>query len=367
MFASLKRIYKDEETFRAAIVFSVLVSAICWLLIKTSSVIWPFITAAVIASLLDKYITSLQKRGIPRGAGAFLIVLLIMAVLGCLIAAVSFFVHEYFMYYSGNIKSAVTFLAEWLPLKLRYIADKMHLPVNIDSETIKEYIVGSLGGISEMLAKYVFSIYEHAKSFVGIFSFIFFVPIIVFYMAKDWPRIVTKTREYAPYQIIAFLDFALPRAINSLKQQLKGQVKVASIAFCLYTVCLFFIGLQPFLLLGLISGILTFIPFIGMLVAFAVSFLVVLGQSGSFAQVIAIAIMYFIGSSIESNFLTPRFVGKQIGMHPVWVFFAVLAVISWLGAECALFVMPVATLIWSLVHSTLAWFRDDQAANTVND
>jgi predicted PurR-regulated permease PerM len=360
MFSSLKNIYKDEKTFRAVIILFALFVFLFEFFSKMSAVISPFIIAIIISALIDKHVSNLQKIGVHRGVGAAIAVMFIVLCIISLIVVLSFFVQKYFAYYSENIHSAATFLAEWLPQKLNYWAEKLHLPIKVNTETIREYVVSSFGEISEALARSIVAIYEHAKSVVGIFSFVFFTPILVFYITKDWNKIIMKTREYTPDKFLAFLDFALPQAVQALKNQLRGQTKVAFIAFFIYTPCLFLIGIKPFILIGIISGILTFVPFVGMIVAFLLVFLVALGQSAGILQITLILALYLVGSSIESNFLTPKFVGKQVGMHPIWIFFAVLTVISWLGIYCAFFVMPIATLIWSLAQSTIKWFKDDE-------
>lgn len=156
---------------------------------------------------------------------------------------------------------------------------------------------------------------------------------------------------------LAFLDFAGPQAKQTLKKQISGQFKVSLIVFVLYSVGLSLIGMSAFLFLGFLSAALTFIPFIGIFMAFVVAFAVGFSQGLGPASLLAIAVLYFLGSSLESNFLTPRFVGKKIGLHPVWIFFAVLMTLACLGLGGAFFVMPIASLVWSLIQSTLQWMK----------
>lgn len=359
MFSSLKKIYQNEETFRATLILIIMACFLSTIFIKFSSVIGPFLAAIILSSLLNSWISVFQRVGIPRGVGAaFIIIVLITSIL-LMIIVLSFFIQKHFLYYSKHIHSTISFLANWIPQKLNEIAIQIHIPFEINAEKIRNYLMNSLGIFSEMIVHYAFSVYEGAKSLVSIFSFFFFVPILTFYLLKDWPRFISKIREYTPNRILIFLDFALPRAKESLKNQMKGQFKVSFIVFIMYSLSLFFIGLKSFIFLGFLSGILTFIPFIGIFIAFIIAFIAAFSQGLNIVHIMAIVILYFVGSSIESNFLTPRFVGAKIGLHPVWIFFSVLTVLACFGISGALFVMPLATLVWSFIQSTLKWLRDE--------
>jgi predicted PurR-regulated permease PerM len=309
---------------------------------------------------LNVGVNKLQKIGISRGLGAAVLILLLLASLACVVGVISFFVHKHLLYYSKHISSTVKFLADWIPQKLADISTLIHFPFEIDAERIRAYISANLGGMAEGFGRYALSLYDGAKSVVGLFSFLFLVPIITFYITRDWPKCLAKTREYTPDRVLDFVDFAIPNAKESLKNQLAGQLKVSLIVMPLYGIGLWAIGLNPFISLAIMSGFFTFIPFIGIFIAFLVAFVLALAQGLQFAYIAMIVILYFVGSSIESNFLTPYFVGGRIGLHPVWIFFAVLTMSACVGIVGALFVMPVATLVWSFIQSALAWLKEGE-------
>ncbi len=358
MIASLKRLYQDEEVFRAAILVVFALACVVALLAKFAVVIWPFLTAIILASFFNSWISKLQSIGIPRSVGAGLLVILFVTIVLLGVITLSFFIQKHFLYYSCHIHTTIAFLADWIPQKINDLSTSLHLPFELNAEKIREYLVNGLGNLSEMMFHYASTLYKGAKSVVGFFSFLFFVPILTFYLLKDWPKFVEKTRVCLPERILSFADFALPRARQALKNQIHGQIKVCCVVFLFYSTCLFFIGLKPYIFLGFLSGLLTFIPFIGVFIAFVVSFAVAISQGLGLFCIFSVAVLYFVGSSIESNFLTPRWVGEKIGMHPVWIFFAVLTVLAWLGMAGAFFVMPLAALVWSLIQSTIQWFRE---------
>lgn len=363
MFSVIRKWYQDEETFRAVLLSLIgggILLAIVW---KFAGVLGPFLVAIILSALLNNSVTRLQKIGVPRFVGSGVLVITLVALLLTTLMFFLFFLQKYAAYCTDQIPATLAFLADWIPQKLRRmnaLAQQFHIPLALDGEKIRMAILQSVGGLAETMVHYAGSVYARAKSVMSVLSFLFFVPILTFYLLKDWPKIIAKTRLYLSEHWLAFVDFAGPRAKQALKNQIKGQFKVSLIVFGLYSVGLALIGLKAFLFLGFLSAVLTFIPFIGIFIAFVVAFLVGFSQGLGPIPLLAMAALYFLGSSMESNFLTPRFVGEKVGLHPVWIFFAVLMTLACLGIGGALFVMPLASLIGSLVKSTLQWLRKQE-------
>lgn len=357
MFSSIKKLYKNEESFRATILVCAAMAMFLYLFYKLSPMISPFICAILLSAIMNPLISKWQKIGVPRwlGAAALIILIIISLIILCII--LSFFVQKYFIYYGEHINSTISFMASWVPKKITEFAARLHIPVEVNSEKIVEYLRNSFGLVTNLFMRYVVSIFGHAKSVVSLFSFVFIVPILTFYILKDWQKLVSKTKQYTPNNVVSFAEFAFPQAKAALINQLKGQMRVCLILFLFYTVFLYFIGIKPFFLLGVISGISTFMPFIGILIAFLLVFAAAVGQSLGILPITLIFVFYFVGSSIESNFLTPKFVGEKIGLHPVWILFAVLAALLFLGIAGAFFIMPIATIVWSLIRSTMQWLN----------
>lgn len=364
MWTCIRKWYQDEQTFRAVLLSLIAGGILLAVVQRFFGVLGPFLAAIVLSALLNSSVTRLQKLGIPRFVGSgFLVVTLVILIL-LVLGVFSVFLQKYLVDCSKHIPATVTFLANWIPQKLRClndVAQQLHLPLALDGEKIRATLLQSLGGLTETLVRYTASVYEGAKSFMSVLSFLFFVPILTFYLLKDWPKIMARGRSYLSHHLLAFVDYAGPRVKTALKSQLKGQFKVSCLVFVLYSLGLSLLGVHAFLFLGFLSAVLTFIPFIGIFIAFVIAFIVGLSQGLGPMVLLAIVALYFVGSSLESNFLTPRLVGAKVGLHPVWIFFAVLMTLACLGLGGALFVMPLATLIGSLVQSTLQWLQAQEA------
>jgi predicted PurR-regulated permease PerM len=316
--------------------------------------------ALILSAFLAPYVSKMQKFGCPRGLGSLCVVGFFFLLFLLCLAVFSFFVKKYISQYYKNAHNTVALLADWIPRRINHLAHSFHIPVEIDAAMIRDFLGKSLGELSEAIVHSLLALYDRAKSVASAVSFVIFVPILTVYLTKDWPKGVRKVREYTPRKLLAFFDFAFQRAKINFKKQWKGQCAVSSCVCLFYAVGLFFIGIKPFILLGILSGLLTFIPFLGIFIAFLLAFLMGLGQGVGPLSLVSIIALYFLGSSIESNVLTPRWVGAEIGLHPVWVFFAVLIIIAWLGFGAAFFVMPLATLMWSLIQSAILWLKKEE-------
>jgi predicted PurR-regulated permease PerM len=357
----IKSLYQDEEKFRATALFFIFTCATLLILIKIFDVILLFIFSYSLSLLLHPYVTKLQKIKIPRIIGAAIIILTLVVFIAMVFLVFSFFIHKHFTHYSKNIGESIAFISNWIPDMLSTIASKMHIRIDINSVKIKEYLLNSFGTITELLIRYSGSLFDHAKSIISIFSSTLMVSILSFYMLKDWPTLAKKIRRYIPSKITDFLDFAAPNIKISIKKQMIGQLRVSLIMSVLYAAGLFFLHIKPYILVGVLSGLLTFIPFIGILVAFLFAMFVGFGQEIGFASTLLLVALYFFGSSFESNFLTPKLVGDEIGLHPIWIFFAVFTGLTLFGFAGALFIMPIASFTSSFLRSLGIWIARKSA------
>ncbi|MDR0632914.1 MAG: AI-2E family transporter [Holosporales bacterium] len=357
----LKSLYQSEEKFRATVLLFVFACVALLIFFKIFDVILLFIFSYCLSLLLHPYVTKLQKIKIPRAIGAAIIILTVVVFIAMIFFVFSFFIYKHFTHYSKNVGESISFISNWVPETINTIATKMHIHVDINSARIKEYLLNSLGTVTELLIRYSGSLFDQAKSVISISSSIFMSSILSFYMLKDWPNLAKKMRRYIPIKITDFLDFAAPNIKMSIKKQMVGQLRVSAIMSTLYTIGLFLLSVKPYILIGVLSGLLTFIPFIGILMAFLCAIFIGFGQGIGFTPMLLLVALYFFGSSFESNFLTPKLVGNEIGLHPIWIFFAVFTGLTLCGFVGALFIMPVASFTSSFLRSLGEWLSKKSA------
>lgn len=331
-------------------------AALLVLLWMLGDVVLPFVLGAVIAYFLNPLADRLGRTGMGRTPASALIIL--FAALLLLIAIVLI---------GPLVFDQLRQLTETLPGDLRRLRD-----------ALQEWAKGSLGARYEGLAvsfergladaadnwsgsmKWAFEqIWSRGLALVNLLSLLLITPIVAFYLLADWPRVVAR------------IDNALPRDHAPTIRRLAGEINVAVSAFvrgqgtiCLilaavYAVGLTLIGVRYGLLIGLTAGLASFVPFVGWALGFVMSATMAAAQSWPDLSLLLKVVLLFAGTSaLDTAFLSPKIVGSRVGLHPVWLIFAVLAFGSLLGFAGVLVAVPVAAAIAVLVRFAVGVYLD---------
>jgi predicted PurR-regulated permease PerM len=194
-------------------------------------------------------------------------------------------------------------------------------------------------------------------------SLLLISPVVAFYMLRDYDRIGRQLDRLVPIRYRATVEDQWREIDWALSGFVRGQITVSTAMAVLYAAGWSLVGLNYALVLGLLAGILALVPFVGMVAAAGIAMLVALGQYGADPLALFLVfLVYVVVQVADSTFLTPRIMGDRVGLHPVWVLFAVFA-----GGEVAGFVgvlaaVPAAAVIGVLVRFTVDQFTDLQEA-----
>jgi predicted PurR-regulated permease PerM len=193
---------------------------------------------------------------------------------------------------------------------------------------------------------------------INLLALLFLTPVVTFYLLRDWPK------------VLAAIDGALPLdhadTIRTLAQDsnaavagyVRGQALVCLCLGTIYGVGLALVGLQFGFVIGLIAGLISFIPFVGTLVGATLSIGMALAQfPPDWMGVIKVAVVFLIGYLLEGNVLSPKLVGDRVGLHPVWIMFALLAGGSLFGFVGVLIAVPVAAVVGVVMRHLLARYH----------
>ena len=195
---------------------------------------------------------------------------------------------------------------------------------------------------------------------INLISLVFITPIVTFYLLRDWDRLVAAIRSVVPprHRPVAR---RLAREIDQvLAGFLRGQGMVCAFLALFYGIGLVLVGLDYGAIIGVLTGLFSFIPYVGMFMGVAVGLTVAIFQFGALFPVALVAAVFAVGQFIEGNFLTPRVVGARIRLHAVWVIFAVLAGTALFGLVGTFLATPVAAMIAVLVRFGVErWHRSD--------
>ena len=327
----------------AALVFFLLIWAL-------GDVLLPFIVGGAIAYFLDPVADRLERLGLSRIAATalislaalLLVILLVLAVIPTLAAQLTALVNSA----PDSAKKLQSFLLERFP----DLADS--------TSTIRQTLAKIGAVIQERWAVLAESVLSSALGLISIVLFIVVVPVVAFYLLLDWDDMVAKIDGMLP------LDHAptvrrLAREIDAvLAGFVRGQVSVCLALGTFYAVALMAAGLQFGLVVGAIAGAITFIPYIGSLVGGTLAIGLALFQFwGDWLQIGIIAAIFAVGQFVEGNILTPRLVGKSVGLHPVWLLFALSAFGTVFGFVGMLIAVPVAASIGVLTRFGIEQYR----------
>lgn len=327
----------------AALVFLVLL----WFL---GNVLLPFIVGGAIAYFLDPVADRLERLGLSRVAATTLISLVaLVLVILLVLAVIPTLVHQ---------ATALVNAAPDIAKRLQGFLLERFPDLADNTSTIRQTLAEIGAAIQARGGELAQGILTSALGVISVVVFIVVVPVVAFYLLLDWDRMTERVDSMLP------LDHApairrLAREIDAvLAGFVRGQVSVCLALGTFYAVALMLAGLQFGLVVGAIAGAITFIPYVGSIVGGVLAVGLALFQFwGDWVQIGIVAAIFAAGQFIEGNILTPKLVGKSVGLHPVWLLFALSAFGSVFGFVGMLVAVPVAAAIGVLTRFGIEQYR----------
>lgn len=310
-----------------------------WLL---APVLTPFIVAAVLAYALHPAVEMLAARRVPRLAAVVLVeALSIAALLALALLLVPVIVKELPL-----LREQIPLLAERANRTISPWLAQYGIHVALDSASIKAFVLKALDANMEDWASTVLSSARIGGSMLlALVGNAFLMPVVLFYLLIDWPRLVQRAQAYIPPHLrIRVLGF-FSECDGVLGQYLRGQLMVMGVLALYYSAALAIAGFDLALPVGVFTGLAGFIPYLGFGLGLALALLAGVLQFGGWYGVIAVAVVYGVGQVAESLVLTPRLVGERIGLNPLAVIFALLAFGHLFGFVGVLIALPVSALL----------------------
>lgn len=318
------------------------------------AVLLPFVLGFAIAYLLNPLIHHLGKVGIGRAPAALLILFVFFVLVIGFLAAILPLAYDQFLQLSNDLPGYIDGIWAWLqPLSERVQGFTGQAGAQDFQALFKEHI-SSAFNVGTGLVK---SVVAGGQAFMDLISVTIFTPIVAYFVMKEWDHISQWVVDLMPRDQKNTIMDLLKQIDTKLSGFIRGQITVAFILGLAYAIALTVAGLKYGFLIGLMAGLLSVIPMVGSAVGLFVSILVAWFQSGDWMFVLIIACIFFAGQLIEGNFLTPKLVGKNVGMHPLWVFFALLAGGALFGILGMFLAVPVAAVIGVLLAFAIAQYK----------
>lgn len=315
-------------------------------------ILLPFVAGLILAYLLDPVADRIEKLGTGRLAAAFiilaaflvifvLVLILVLPVLGHQLAA-----------FLARMPEYVTALQQ---LIASYVGDG-------DSQTIigmtARELQSSLGGLvsqgAQWLGTMLGSIWSGGQALLSIFALLVVTPVVAFYMLLDWDNMVDTVDRWIPRDNLTTVRELFREMDEGVSGFIRGQVSVCLILGAYYAIGLSVCGLSFGLLIGIGIGLISFIPYVGAAVGFVLSVGLGLAQFWPDWTSIALVVAVFaVGQFLEGNILQPKLIGEHIGLHPVWLMFALFAFAALFGFVGLLVAVPAAASVGVLARFAL--------------
>ncbi|MBB3446447.1 AI-2E family transporter [Sinorhizobium sp. B11] len=317
-----------------------------------SSILLPFIAGMSIAYFLDPVADRLERLGLSRLMATIVILVAFVIVFAlALVILIPVLINQFNDFAQrvpGYISQLQQFIANY--------QDSV-LPGWIRSQlgTIKDNLSGILSEGMGFLTGLFAQIWNSGKAIVDVISLLVVTPVVAFYILLDWDRMVAKVDQWVPRDYVSDVRQIATEVDQAIAGFIRGQGSLCLILGIYYALGLSIVGLNFGLLIGLFAGMISFIPYVGSLVGLVIAIGVAIVQFWpDYIWIIAVLAVFFSGQFLEGNILQPKLVGSSVGLHPVWLMFALFAFGALFGFVGLLVAVPAAAAVGVLVRFALS-------------
>ena len=333
----------SSEQFLSAYSFfwlalAVVIAVLIYLL---SPILTPFLLAAILAYMGDPLVDRLQAKKIPRTLSVLIVMFLLIGLMILIVVIlVPLFEQQaatLMQNYPQYLEALSSHITPWL--------HRFGIAFDFDIQGIKQALMENLPAAKSFAAKLIPSLTTGGLALVELVINLVLVPVVLFYVLRDWDLMIAHIGETIPRRA-RDETISMARDVNKvLGQFLRGQLSVMLLQSVFYVTGLWLVGLDFALPIGILAGMLTFVPYLGAIVGFVLATLAGLIQFQSFGGLVPVWIVFFLGQLLEGMVVTPRLVGDRIGLHPVLVIFALLAFGQLFGFFGVLLALPASAAL----------------------
>jgi predicted PurR-regulated permease PerM len=328
-----------------------------WMLWRLSPILSPFLLAAVMAYICNPFAGWLEQKRIPRTVAVLLTMLLLAGAIAGLILILAPLVQHETQLFVERLPTAL----DWLKSHtLPWLQVNFGVDATLDMEQVRAYLIDHLKNAGSVVGQILPSLKSGGLALVGIAVNLLLVPVVFFYALRDWRSMLAQLEILIPprwrintLQIAKEID-------QVLSEFLRGQLSVMLLMATYYSLALHLSGLAFALPIGIVTGLLVFIPYLGMATGLSLAILAALMQFQSLRDLMPVLIAFGVGQALEGTIVTPWLVGERIGLHPVAVIFALLAFGQLFGFFGVLLALPAsAALLVGLRHLRRRYLESD--------
>lgn len=333
------------------------------LLVLLRSMLLPFVAGLTVAYFLDPAVDKLEERGLPRTAATALVTFIFFSTLIFAVIMLYPVLQSQVLGFAANVPLYVERIRDVIwPAIEEGLAALSVAGIKIpEANDVREAVVSYSGEAVVWAGDVLRRFWSGGLALFNVLSLLFITPIVAFYILRDWDNMVNIVDGLLPRENVESIRQQLVLVDQAIAGFIRGQATVAVTLGVIYAIGWSISGLEFGLVLGLGTGVMAFIPYVGAAMGFSVALLVAFGQFGTELSPLALIIGTFIaGQTLDASFLTPKLVGGRVGLHPVWVVFALLAGGTLFGFVGVLIAVPTAAAIGVVARFAVSRYRESQ-------
>lgn len=318
------------------------------LLYLLAPVLTPFMAAALLAYMADPIASRLQRRRLSRsGAVVVVFALLFLLVLLLLLIFIPLLERQVVL-----LVTKLPGYLDWLQTTgLPTLGSRLGIDLgSFDLASLKRLLAAQLQGAGGVVAGIWVALSRSGVTLLGWLANLLLIPVITFYLLRDWHLLLAQIHRLLPRPIEPVVVRLARQGDEVLGAFFRGQLLVMLSLALVYTTGLWIVGLDLALLIGMVAGAVSFVPYLGFIIGITSATVAALMQFQEATPLLYIAIVFMVGQGLEGMVLTPWLVGEKIGLHPVAVIFAVLAGGQLFGFLGVLLALPVAAVVVVVVR-----------------
>ena len=306
-------------------------------------VLTPFIVAALLSYLGDPLVDRLETYKLSRTLSVSIVFSILFLVIGLVLIVLLPMLESQIGYFVKSLPAYLIWIQqEFLPA----LVSKFNLdPAVFNVNEVRDFISQQWSGSGKVLLNVFKSLSDSGIMLIAWLGNLVLIPVVTFYLLRDWDILVGRVHELLPRSKEPMIKKLAIESDNVLAAFLRGQFLVMIVLGVIYSLGLKIAGLELALLIGMLAGLVSFVPYLGFIVGMVAAGTAMLLQTQDIMQLWPVIIVFGIGQLLEGMLLTPLLVGDKIGLHPVAVIFSVLAGGQLFGFVGVLLALPVAAVI----------------------
>ncbi|MDX1497660.1 MAG: AI-2E family transporter [Salinisphaeraceae bacterium] len=332
-------------------------AALLLCLVLLQPILLPFVIASALAYLGDPIVDWLQRHRLSRSMGVVVVFvgLTVINLLGLLLVLPM--LQDQIMLFLSNLPGYL----QWMyGLVQPWLGPLVPEDPSFDAEGLRKVISDHVNEAGGVLTALWSTLSQPGMMIIALIGNLVLVPVLTFYLLRDWDRLVAHIRDLLPRRILPKVTEIAVETDTVLSAFIRGQLLVMLALGILYSFGLWLAGLDFALLIGMAAGLVSFVPYLGFIVGLLSASIAILVQTQELMPLLWVLAVFGVGQVLESSILTPLLVGDRIGLHPVAVIFAVLAggqLFGFMGVMLALPVAAVAAVL--LRHAKQHWLQTE--------